>query len=123
VAYIAVALLGMAGGAFCVFMILESQRQKVRAIRLRQAARAQALEDTSRNLRVRREAYEQDLARFKADEAAFAANAVPYHELQEENVILKQALPRNRPYCVALSGGFIAHRSAGGISEGCASCV
>jgi predicted nuclease with TOPRIM domain len=92
VAYIVVALIGMAGGAFCVFMILEAQRKKLREQKEEQQARSEALQSAAEALRLKTEAYEEELARFKAAEAALASSVVPYRELQDENAILKRDL-------------------------------
>jgi hypothetical protein len=92
VAYIVVALLGMAGGAFCVFIILEARRKRLRELREEHRARSQTLEIASQAYSAKRAAFETELAQFKAAEAALASSVVPYRELQEENAIVKRDL-------------------------------
>jgi hypothetical protein len=92
VAYIVIALFGMAAGAFCVFMILESQRAKLRVQKDEQKARSDALQSASDELRAKKRAFDDDFARFKAAEAALASTVVPYRELQGENALLKRDL-------------------------------
>jgi hypothetical protein len=92
VAYIVVALLGMAGGAFCVFMILEAQRSRLREQKEEQQASLEALKVASQAYGAKKAVLEEDLAEFKAAEAALASSVVPYRELQNENAIVKRDL-------------------------------
>src|ERR1700731_3403232 len=100
----------MAGGAFCVFMILEAQRKNLREQKKEQATESEALQSASRALKLKREAFEEELerlketerlkseafdeklARFQETQAALASSVVPYRELQDENAILKRDL-------------------------------
>jgi chromosome segregation ATPase len=92
VAYIVVALLGMAGGAFCVFMILEAQRKRLREQKAEHQASSEALKVASQAYSAKKAVLEKELAQFKAAEAALASSVVPYRELQEENAIVKRDL-------------------------------
>ena len=91
-AYIVVALLGMAGGAFCVFMILEAQRKRLREQKEEHLASSEALKTASQAYDAKKAVFEKELAQFKAAEAALASSVVPYRELQEENAIVKRDL-------------------------------
>lgn len=91
-AYIVVALLGMAGGAFCVFMILEAQRKKLREQKEEHQASSEALKIASQAYSAKKAVFEKELAQFKAAEAALASSVVPYRELQDENAIVKRDL-------------------------------
>jgi hypothetical protein len=92
VAYFVFALIGMGAGAFCVYIILENQRQALREQKEKQAQKSHALEIASEALRVKTQAFQEEEARFKAAEAALASSVVPYRELQDENAILKRDL-------------------------------
>ncbi len=91
-AYIVIALIGMAGGAFCVYMILETQRKKLREQTQEHATRAREVENAEQSLKVKRKVFDEEFTRFKADQAALASSIVPYRELQNENAILKRDL-------------------------------
>jgi hypothetical protein len=119
--YILVALLGMTGGAFCVFMVLEAQRQRLRQQKRQQDASLQEIQSDIHALAQREEQFERDLARrragqeeemqsalralkareeksdressqLKQDRAEFESRAIQYGELQQENTILKRDL-------------------------------
>jgi hypothetical protein len=92
VAYIVVALLGMAGGAFCVFMILEAQRKRLREQKEEHQASSEALKVASQAYSAKKAVFEKELAQFKAAEAELASSVVPYRELQDENAIVKRDL-------------------------------
>lgn len=91
-AYIVVALLGMAGGAFCVFMILEAQRKRLREQKEEHQASSEALKVASQAYSAKKAVFEKELAQFKAAEAELASSVVPYRELQDENAIVKRDL-------------------------------
>ncbi len=91
-AYIVVALLGMAGGAFCVFMILEAQRKRLGEQKEEHQASSEALKIASQAYSAKKAVFEKELAQFKAAEAALASSVVPYRELQDENAIVKRDL-------------------------------
>ena len=89
--YIIVALLGMAGGAFCVFMIMEARRKTLNEQRVTQQA-AEQIENSFQALKSKERRFEEEAQRLKAERAEFDARAVPYTELQDENAILKRDL-------------------------------
>jgi hypothetical protein len=82
----------MAGGAFCVFMILEAQRKKLREQKEENQASSEALKIASQAYSAKKAVFEKELAQFKAAEAALASSVVPYRELQDENAIVKRDL-------------------------------
>ena len=82
--------MGMAGGAFCVYVIMEARRQKLADQAEKHATRARELENAEQSLKAKRSVFEEEFARFKANEAALAI--VPYRELRDENAILKRDL-------------------------------
>src|SRR5277367_886349 len=82
----------MAGGAFCVFMILEAQRKKLREHKEEQQASSEALKIASQAYSAKKAVFDKELAQFKAAEAALASSVVPYQELQDENAIVKRDL-------------------------------
>lgn len=90
--YIVVALLGMAGGAFCAFMLTEARRRALQEQKRDQEARAQQIHESFQAVTSREERYGQEMQRFKAAQAEFDARAIPYKELQDENAILKRDL-------------------------------
>src|ERR1700722_5254515 len=119
--YIIVALLGMAGGAFCVFMLTEAQRKAVQAQKRDQEKRVNRIQDaleavTAKEERLeqeqqrvhaeiakanqksllaakaRDERFDQEVRRLKAEQAEFEARKIAYVELQDENAILKRDL-------------------------------
>jgi hypothetical protein len=90
--YIIVALVGMAGGAFCVYMLTEGRRKSLAEQKSEQEARSQSISDSLQKLREREERYDQAVTQLKAARTEFDARAVPYNELQDENTILKRDL-------------------------------
>ena len=119
--YIIVALLGMAGGAFCVFMLTEAQRKAVQDQKRDQEKRVNRIQDaleavTAKEERLeqeqqrvhaelaqanqnsllaakaRDERFDQEVRRLKAEQAEFEARKIAYVELQDENAILKRDL-------------------------------
>jgi Meiotically Up-regulated Gene 113 (MUG113) protein len=90
--YIIVALLGMAGGAFCVFMLTEGRRKALGEQKRAQEEQSQRIAASLQNLTAREERYDQVATQLKAARAEFDARAVPYKELQDENTILKRDL-------------------------------
>ena len=90
--YIIVALLGMAGGAFCVFMIMEARRKVLNEQKGMQEARAEQIENSYQTLKSKERRFDEEAQRLKAERAEFDARAVPYTELQDENAILKRDL-------------------------------
>ena len=61
--YIIVALLGMAGGAFCVFMLTEAQRKALHAQKREHEERVNKIQDSLEALRVNEERLEQERKR------------------------------------------------------------
>ncbi len=90
--YIIVALLGMAGGAFCFFMLTEARRKSLGEQKLAQEEQSKHIAASLQNLKAREEQYDQAAAQLKTARAEFDARAVPYKELQDENTILKRDL-------------------------------
>ena len=117
--YIIVALLGMAGGAFCFFMLTEARRKPLKPksacrkseeqikTHCRTGAREERLEQEQKRVheelarenqnsllaaKARDEQYDQEVRPIKAEQAEFEARMIPYKELQDENTILKRDL-------------------------------
>ncbi|HUE15629.1 MAG TPA: hypothetical protein VMR25_15790, partial [Planctomycetaceae bacterium] len=90
--YIIVALLGMAGGAFCAFMLTEAKRKALHAQNRDQEARSLEILNSLQAVKGTEQRCDEEVQRLKAERAAFDARAVPYSELQDENVILKRDL-------------------------------
>jgi F0F1-type ATP synthase membrane subunit b/b' len=61
--YIGVALLGMAGGAFCVFMLTEARRKVVQEHKRALKERAQEIHDSFQELKTREARYDQEQKR------------------------------------------------------------
>ena len=64
-AYIVIALIGMAGGAFCVYMILETQRKKLREQTQEHATRAREVENAEQSLKVKRKVFDEGIHSFQ----------------------------------------------------------
>jgi len=119
--YILVALLGMGGGAFCVFVLTEARRKTVQEQKHQLGARAKQIEDSFLAVKASEERHEQEqksqqqvlehqiheslqavkareercdheLRRLKAEQAEFGAQAISYKELEDENTTLKRDL-------------------------------
>ncbi len=69
--YIIVAMLGMAGGAFCVFMIMEARRKALQEQRLVHDARAQQIEEARQALKAREKRYDEEVERLKSARVDF----------------------------------------------------
>lgn len=69
--YIIVALLGMAGGAFCVFMITEARRKALKEQKLVQEARAEQIENHFLALRAKEKRYDEEVGQLKSARAEF----------------------------------------------------
>jgi hypothetical protein len=119
--YIGVALLGMAGGAFCVFMLTEARRKVVQEHKRALEERAQEIHDSFQELKTREarydqeqkraqeelaqkiqeslqaaksrdERFEQEMRRLTTERMEFDARRISYDELHDENAILKRDL-------------------------------
>ncbi|MEX2119397.1 MAG: GIY-YIG nuclease family protein [Pirellulales bacterium] len=101
--YIFTTLLGLAGGAFCMFIALETKRRRLHEQERRQNAQAADLQKSSVAISARQQELDQYAARLtaerdqyaaqlNAERAEFNARVVSYDELQDENAILKRDL-------------------------------
>jgi len=96
--YIVVALLGMLGGAFCVFMLLEAQRKRVRDQKRQQDTRADEMRAALQTLVAKEDWCRQAEQQLKTERTDFDALAIPYKELQDENTIVKRDLRNMHVY-------------------------
>jgi len=55
----------MAGGAFCVYMILETQRKKLREQTQEHATRAREVENAEQSLKVKRKVFDEGIHSFQ----------------------------------------------------------
>jgi len=83
--YIIASLLGMAAGAACVFIVLETKRKTLDEQKRRQITEAGRIKETLQAIQARERELEKSLTEFKSQ-------AISYRELQGENTILKRDL-------------------------------
>jgi hypothetical protein len=90
--YVIASLVGMIGGAICVYLALEVKRWQLAEEAQRQEARAKRVQETLQGISTHQQQHAKEVARLKAERAEFDARAASYGELQDENAILKRDL-------------------------------
>src|SRR5258708_6392289 len=91
-AYIFVLLLGLAGGAICVYVLLEQRHRKVRELQKHIESEARHNERTGQELRDKQKHLDGETSRLQREAAAFNARVISLNELQSENAVLKRDL-------------------------------
>jgi len=90
--YVLILLLGVFGGGFSVFALLEGKRRNLGEQKLQQDAEAQRIQVSLAEVNAKNRELDQQASRFRSERTEFDARAVSYRELQDENAILKHDL-------------------------------
>jgi prefoldin subunit 5 len=85
-------VLGLVGGGFCVFLLLQESHRRVKKQKSKQDAQEQTIREAIQALKEKRQELEQQQTELKDRQVALKTRIISYEELQEENVILKRDL-------------------------------
>jgi hypothetical protein len=91
-AYVFVLLLGLAGGAICVYVLLEQRHRQVRELQKQVESEARHNERTAQELKEKQKHLDSETSRLQREAAAFNARVISLNELQNENAVLKRDL-------------------------------
>ena len=92
IAYIFVLLIGLAGGAICVYVLLEQRQRQLREMRKHVESDKRDNERITQELSDKQRHLEGEANRVQKEAAAFNARVISLNELQNENSILKRDL-------------------------------
>src|SRR5580704_7013271 len=92
IAYIIVLLIGLAGGAICVYVLLEQRHRQIRQLQKEVESDRRENERNAQEQGDRQRRLDSEESRVRQDVAALNARVISLHELQNENTILKRDL-------------------------------
>ena len=92
VTYILVLVIGFAGGAICIYVLLEGQHRRVKEMQRLVDSVAEKQQRTAEELRKKQTQVESQAVRLRSERTAFDARSVTFTDLQNENSILKRDL-------------------------------
>jgi hypothetical protein len=91
-AYIIVCVVGILGGAVCVFLLMDQKRRNLQEKERQLDRRTLQVQETLAETEERENALDDATRSLRGAQKEFAARAIAYKELEEENTILKQHL-------------------------------
>ena len=92
VAYIFVLLIGLAGGAICVYVLLEQRHRQLRQLQKEVEADQRDNERTAQEQGDKQRQLESEANRIRQEAVALNARVISLSELQNENTVLKRDL-------------------------------
>lgn len=107
-AYIVVLIVGMAGGALCMFIALLAQRNELEKNRLLQSMQTEELNRTQLALTESQAHLGNEVTKLREAQVAFQQQLVTYEELTDENQVLKRDL---RNFAISLRKAKLDHQT------------
>jgi len=86
------ALIGLVGGGVCMYFLLEGKRRTIESLRAAQDAESEELQRRLGVLKAHERSLEAQRTEFRQEQAKFESKSISYHELRNENGMLKRDL-------------------------------